>query len=185
MKKIELNIVALAKAESSAGNYVLVLEEQNGTRRVPLIIGAFEAQAIAVALEKIETERPTTHQLFKKTLVSAGILLQEIVIYDLQNETFYAKLVGKKADESPLEVDSRSSDAIALSIYFGCSIFIAEKILQQVGIISEKAGKHFPKNLKNLSEYSLAELQVLLKDVLKKEDYENASKIRDAIKKKE
>lgn len=184
MKKVELNIIALANSESSKGNYALILEEQKGFRRLPIIIGAFEAQAIAVSLEKMKPNRPLTHDLFKNTLEHAGIKLKEVIISELEGGIFYARLIGKKADGSPLDVDARSSDAIALAVRFGCPIFTTEKIMRDAGVVLDSPSKAFTNKRGSLSEYSLEELQQLLEQVLAKEDYESASKIRDAMGKK-
>lgn len=184
MKKVELNIIALANSESSKGNYALILEEQNGFRRLPIIIGSFEAQAIAVSLEKMEPNRPLTHDLFKNTLDASGISISEIIISELVDGIFHATLIGKKADGSPLEVDARSSDAIALAVRFGCPIFTTEAIMETAGVVLDSPSKAFTNKRGKLSDYSLEELEQLLAQVLAKEDYESASKIRDAMKNK-
>ena len=185
MKKVELNIIALANSESSKGNFALILEEQNGDRRLPIIIGAFEAQAIAVSLEKMQPNRPLTHDLFKNTLDAAGIKIEEVMITDLKAGIFHAKLVGKLPDDSPLEVDARSSDAIALAVRYGCPIFTTSDIIEQAGVVSDTPSKAFANKRGKLSDFSLEELEQLLEQVLAKEDYESASKIRDAIKEKQ
>ncbi|MEZ4931327.1 MAG: bifunctional nuclease family protein [Saprospiraceae bacterium] len=184
MKKIELNIIALANSESSPGNFSLILEEQNGFRRLPIIIGRFEAQAIAVSLEKMKPSRPLTHDLFKNTLDQAGITLEEVIISELVGGVFHAQLIGKKADGSPLSVDARTSDAIAMAVRFGCPIFTTEEIMHSTGIVLDSPSKAFTNKRGSLSDYSMEELEQLLEQVLAKEDYESASKIRDAIKKK-
>ena len=184
MKNIELNIIALANSESSKGNYALILEEQKGFRRLPIIIGAFEAQAIAVSLEKMQPNRPLTHDLFKNTLDISGITITEVIISELVGNTFHATLIGKKADGSPLKVDARSSDAIALAVRFGCPIYTTEVILEEAGVVLDSPSKAFTNKRGKLSEYSVEELEQLLAQVLAKEDYESASKIRDALKNK-
>ncbi len=184
MKKIELNIIALANSESSKGNYALILEEQNGFRRLPIVIGSFEAQAIAISLEKMQPNRPLTHDLFKNTLEQAGITVTEVKISELVNGIFHATLIGRNADGTPLEVDARSSDAIALAVRFGCPIFTTEVIMDQAGIILDSPSKAFTNKRGSLSDYTLEELEQMLRQVLAKEDYESASKIRDAIRKK-
>ena len=184
MKKIELNIIALANSASSKGNFALILEEHNGFRRLPIIIGSFEAQAIAVSLEKMQPNRPLTHDLFKNTLQEAGIVITEVMISKLVDGVFHATLIGKKADGSALQVDARSSDAIAMAIRFGCPIFTTESIMQKAGIILDNPSKAFTNKRGSLTEYSLKELEQLLKQVLAKEDYESATKIRDAIEQK-
>ncbi|MEO0341754.1 MAG: bifunctional nuclease family protein [Bacteroidota bacterium] len=180
-KKIELHIIALAQSESSQGNYVIILEEEKGFRRLPITIGAFEAQAIAVALEKIETQRPLTHDLFKDTLTKAGIRIQSVYIQDLTGGVFHATLIGKKADGSKLEVDARSSDAIAMAVRFSCSIYTTEEVMEEAGIPIENKDTAITQYLDRMADYSLEELERLLTQVIAQEDYEQASKIRDAI----
>ena len=182
MKKIELNIIALANSESSKGNYALILEEQKGFRRLPIIIGGFEAQAIAVSLEKMQPNRPLTHDLFKNTLDLSGITISEVIISELVGSVFHATLIGKKADGSPLKVDARSSDAIALAVRFSCPIFTTKAIMEEASVVFDSPSKAFTNKRGKLSDYSLDELEQLLAQVLAKEDYESASKIRDAIK---
>ncbi|MEL6945252.1 MAG: bifunctional nuclease family protein, partial [Bacteroidota bacterium] len=126
MKEIELNIIALANAESSPGNYALILEEHKGFRRLPIIIGAFEAQAIAVSLERMQPNRPLTHDLFKNTLDEAGISIHKVLISALKEGVFHALIIGVKANGTLLEVDARTSDAIALAVRYGCPIFTTE-----------------------------------------------------------
>lgn len=184
MKKIELNIIALANSESSKGNFTLILEEQKGFRRLPIIIGGFEAQAIAISLEKMQPNRPLTHDLFKNTLNEASIQLKEVCISELVGGVFHAILIGIKADGTPFQVDARSSDAIAMAVRFGCPIFTTETIMQEAGVILDNSSKAFTNKRGNLADYSLEELEQLLLQVLAKEDYESASKIRDAIAKK-
>jgi len=184
MKKIELNIIALANSESSKGNFALILEEQNGFRRLPIIIGSFEAQAIAIALERMQPNRPLTHDLFKNILDQSDISIFEVIISRFIEGVFHATLIGKKADGSTLEVDARSSDAIALAVRYGCPIFTSESILEEAGVVLSSPSKAFTNKRGKLSEYSMEELEQLLAQVLAKEDYESASKIRDAIKNK-
>ncbi len=184
MKKIELNIIALAQSESSKDNFVIILEEQKGFRRLPITIGAFEAQAIAVSLERMRPNRPLTHDLFKNTLEAAEIKLTEVIITSLEGGVFHASLIGTKADGSPLQVDARSSDAIAMAIRFDCPIFTTEAIMDEAGVALDSPSKAFTNKRGSFSEYSLQELEQLLKQVLAKEDYESATKIRDAIENK-
>ncbi len=184
MKKIELNIIALANSESSKGNYVLILEEQKGFRRLPIIIGSFEAQAIAVSLEKMQPNRPLTHDLFKNTLDASGVSVSEVMISELVGHVFHALLIGEKADGSLLRVEARSSDAIALAVRFGCPIFTTEAIMEEAGVVLDNPSKAFTNKRGKLSEYSVEELEQLLAQVLAKEDYESASRIRDALKEK-
>ncbi|MEM1123475.1 MAG: bifunctional nuclease family protein, partial [Bacteroidota bacterium] len=166
------------------GNFALILEEDKGFRRLPIIIGTFEAQAIAIALEKMQPNRPMTHDLFKSTLDLLSFSLTEVLISDLVEGTFHATLVGKKVDGTVLNIDARTSDAISLAVRFGCPIFTTEKIMDQAAVVLDSPSKAFTNKRGQLSEYSIEELERLLKQVLAKEDYESASKIRDAINKK-
>ncbi len=184
MKKIELNIIALAKSESHPGNYALILEEQGGFRRLPIIIGPFEAQAIAVYLERMQPSRPLTHDLFKATLDAGGIQLTEVIISSLVEGAFHARVIGAKADGSRMEVDARSSDAIAMAVRFDCPIFTTEDIMASSGIILDSPSKAFTNKRGKLSDYSMEELELLLIQVLAKEDYVSAAKIRNAIEEK-
>ena len=184
MKKIELNIIALSNSESQPGNYALVLEEQDGFRRLPLIIGTFEAQAIAISLERLQTNRPMTHDLFKNTLEALSFSLKEVIISDLDDGIFHAKLIGHDKENTIHEIDARSSDAIALAVRFGCPIYTTEKIMNAAGLVLDSPSKSFSTKRGSLAEYSKGELEQLLKQVLDKEDYESAAKIRDAIEKK-
>ena len=184
MKKVELNIIALSNSESSKGNYALILEEIQGHRRLPIIIGAFEAQAIAMYLEKMQPKRPLTHDLFKNTLDLSGVSISEIFISELIEGVFYAQLIGKKADGSDLNIDARTSDAIALAVRYDCPIYTTEQIMGSEGITVESTSSSVSKKRGNLSDYTLSELEEMLTNVLAKEDYESASRIRDAIEKK-
>ncbi|MEM6963135.1 MAG: bifunctional nuclease family protein [Bacteroidota bacterium] len=184
MKKVELNIVALANSESSKGNFALILEEQNGHRRLPIIIGGFEAQAIAVFLENMKPHRPLTHDLFKNTLEEVGATISEVIISAIVEGVFHATLLGKKADGTSFKVDARSSDAIAMAVRFRCPIFTYESVMAQAGVVLDSPSKAFSNKRGSLTDYSVEELEQLLEQVLAKEDYESASKIRDALEKK-
>jgi bifunctional DNase/RNase len=190
MKKIELEIVALSHSITQTHSYAVVLGEVNGLRRLPIVIGGFEAQAIAVALEKMHPSRPLTHDLMKNFMSAFNIDLQEIIICDLQEGIFYSKLVCI-SEHDTVEIDSRTSDALALSVRFGCPIYTYENILESAGILMEDtSGKKKQQkepvttevggqdDLKNLS---LEELNTLLNEVLEQEDYIRAIKIRDEI----
>ena len=184
MKKIELNIVALANSVAQPGNYALILEEVNGLRRLAIIIGGFEAQAIAVALEGMKTNRPMTHDLFKNALDMTGCSLTEVVISDLVNGAYHATLMmtGDKGDIVGL--DARSSDAIALATRYGCKLYATEAVMDEAGFIPDESEKAVTSKPKELSGYSVRELEQLLEQMLAKEDYESAAKIRDEIEKK-
>ncbi|RYY63051.1 MAG: bifunctional nuclease family protein [Chitinophagaceae bacterium] len=196
MKKIELEIVALSHSITQTHSYAVVLGEVNGLRRLPIVIGGFEAQAIAVALEKMNPSRPLTHDLMKNFLNAFAIDLHEIIICDLQEGIFYSKLVCS-SDNDTIEIDSRTSDALALAVRFGCPIYTYENILESAGILMEDtAGTGKKKKAKqevmveetgtvtsneDLKSLSLDELNTLLNDVLESEDYIRAIAIRDEI----
>jgi len=195
MKKIELEIVALSHSITQTHSYAVVLGEVNGLRRLPIVIGGFEAQAIAVALERINPSRPLTHDLMKNFMLAFNVELHEIIINDLQEGVFYAKLVCSSSNET-VEIDSRTSDALALAVRFGCPIYTYENIISQVGvtkdgeinkpvevgaqrpITTESGGKE---DLKNMS---VGELNTLLNEVLEHEDYIKAIAIRDELKRR-
>jgi hypothetical protein len=192
MQKIELEIVALSHSITQSNSYAVILGEVGGLRRLPIVIGAFEAQAIAVALENMNPSRPLTHDLMKNFMTSFDIQLQEVYICDLQEGIFYAKLVCFTANDT-LEIDSRTSDALALAIRFGCPIYVNSNILDQAGLEtdgSEKERNHIAAdnmetNASNyLSSLSLSELNALLNEVLEQEDYIRAIDIRDEIAKR-
>ena len=192
MKKIELEIVALSHSVTQSHNYAVVLGEIDGKRRLPIVIGGFEAQAIAVAMERMKPNRPLTHDLFKNTMDSFAIELKEIVINNLLDGIFYAKLVCLK-DGEVFEVDSRTSDAIAMAVRFECPIYTFGFIMDEAGVIIENTDeeqqalptKKRPKKTKtSLDSMSIADLNVELQSVLDKEDYEKAARIRDEINKR-
>ena len=194
MKKIELRIVALSHSVSQSNNYAVVLGEMVGLRRIPIVIGSFEAQAIAVAMEKMTPNRPLTHDLFKQTLEAFKVEIKEIIINNLLDGIFYARLICEREGEI-IELDSRTSDAIALAVRFQCPIFTYEFILDTAGVeldestqadieeesddeMEEKPGKN---KQSALSTYSLESLQNMLLQVLEEENYEKAATIRDEI----
>jgi len=189
MKKIELEIVALSHSITQTHSYAVVLGEINGLRRLPIVIGGFEAQAIAVALERMSPSRPLTHDLMKNFMMAFNVELHEVVINDLQEGIFYSKLVCSSANDT-VEIDSRTSDALALAVRFGCPIFTYDTILDQAGILMEDDGKAKTTNpvttetggSDDLKALSLEELEGLLAEVLDHEDYIRAIAIRDEIK---
>jgi uncharacterized protein len=191
MKKIELEIVALSHSITQTHSYAVVLGEVNGLRRLPIVIGGFEAQAIAVALEKMHPSRPLTHDLMKNFMNAFTIDLQEIVICDLQEGIFYSKLVCVSENDT-VEIDSRTSDALALAVRFGCPIYTYDNILESAGILMEDPSgkKKQPKEAvaaesaggtDDLKALSVEELNTLLGEVLEQEDYIRAIAIRDEI----
>ncbi|HMU58272.1 MAG TPA: DUF151 domain-containing protein, partial [Chitinophagaceae bacterium] len=193
MKKIELEIVALSHSITQTHSYAVVLGEVNGVRRLPIVIGGFEAQAIAVALEKMQPSRPLTHDLMRNFMNSFRIELHEIIICDLQEGIFFSKLVCS-SDNDTIEIDSRTSDALALAVRFGCPIYTYENILSNAGIMMEETeGEKKKKEKKealveeavsenaDLKTMTLDELNSLLNEVLEQEDYVRAIAIRDEI----
>ncbi len=190
MHKIELEIVALSHSITQSNSYAVILGEVNGLRRLPIVIGGFEAQAIAVALENMHPSRPLTHDLMKNFMTAFGVQLQEVYICDLQEGIFYSKLVCFTANDT-IEIDSRTSDAIALAVRFGCPIYVYSNILEQAGLANENSEKtvqatpvNEPPKINDLSNLSLLELNTLLKEVLDQEDYIRAIDIRDEINKR-
>lgn len=198
MKKIKLEILGLSSSQSQTGSFALVLGEIEGNRRLPIIIGMFEAQAIAIEIEKIIPNRPMTHDLFKSFANSFNFHVEEIMISDLKEGVFFAKIVctdGLKKHE----IDARPSDAIAIGLRFDAPIFTFENILAEAGIVltdeedeeekmetreeakvkvkKEKTGDDF-------KNYSVDKLNELLKEAIEKEDYERAAKIRDELSKR-
>lgn len=188
MKKIELEIVALSHSITQTHSYAVVLGEVNGLRRLPIVIGGFEAQAIAVALERMQPSRPLTHDLMKNFMMAFNIELHEIIINDLQEGIFYSKLICS-TDKDTVEIDSRTSDAVALAVRFGCPIFTYDNILDSAGILMDEDDKkkkvvvsHSDSEGNDLKNLSLPELETLLNEVLEHEDYIKAASIRDEIK---
>jgi len=194
MKKIELEIVALSHSITQTHSYAVVLGEVNGLRRLPIVIGGFEAQAIAVALEKMQPSRPLTHDLMKNFMTAFNIELHEIIISDLQEGIFYSKLVCS-SDNYTIDIDSRTSDALALAVRFGCPVYTYEHILESAGILMEDPGTGKKKKTatvsttrdddaeggSDLKKLSVEELNTLLTEVLEQEDYIRAIAIRDEI----
>jgi uncharacterized protein len=193
MKKIELEIVALSHSITQTQSYAVVLGEINGLRRLPIVIGGFEAQAIAVALERMSPSRPLTHDLMKNFMLAFNVDMHEIVINDLQEGIFYSKLVCSSENDT-VEIDSRTSDALALAVRFGCPIYTYDNILDQAGVMMDEelnapkqeisANVPFDNTSKNesLRTMSLEDLNTLLSEVLESEDYIRAIAIRDEIK---
>ena len=192
MKKIELEIVALSHSITQTHSYAVVLGEVNGLRRLPIVIGGFEAQAIAVALERMQPSRPLTHDLMKNFMMAFSVELHEVIICDLQEGIFYSKLLCSN-DNDTVEIDSRTSDALALAVRFGCPIYTYENILENAGILMEDTGGKKKKAVvsststedsvshDDLKSLSMEELNTLLNDVLEQEDYIRAIAIRDEI----
>lgn len=192
MEKIRLEIIGMSYSQSQNGAYALILAEQDGNRRLPIIIGGFEAQAIAVEIEKIKTPRPLTHDLFKTFAESFKIEVKEVVINKFVEGIFYAMLVCSDG-VTVTEVDSRTSDAIAIALRFHCPIYTYENIMVSAGIqieddLEEKnASGSIDNSVSNQTEYdsfTIPELKEMLQSAIEKEEYEKASQIRDEINKR-
>ena len=196
MDKIKLEIAGLSYSQTQSGAYALVLAEANGKRRLPIIIGGFEAQAIAIELENMTPSRPLTHDLFKNFAEQYQININEIIIYNLVEGIFFAKLYCEQ-NGVEIQIDSRTSDAIALAVRFECPIYTYEFVLSQAGIILEDEENSEDESDLIDEEYdmddfnpdpverlTLSELELKLKESIDNEDYEAASKIRDEIKRR-
>jgi len=181
-----MEILGLSTSPSSGGAYALILNEVEGNRRLPIIIGTFEAQAIALELEHIKPPRPMTHDLLKNIIQSFGAELNQVFINDLSEGTFYAQIIYNQNGEQ-LEQDARPSDAIALAIRFNAPIFVSEEILDEAGIVSEPeeeedvAAGQEKKPVKEMTR--LEKLENELQTAIDTENYEKAARLRDEIKK--
>ncbi|MCS6934448.1 MAG: bifunctional nuclease family protein [Chitinophagales bacterium] len=192
MKKIELEIIALSHSVSQTHSFAVVLGEVGGNRRLPIVIGGFEAQAIAVALDNMKPTRPLTHDLMKSICDTFGIQLEYVYICKLHEGVFYSNLVCKAGDEY-YEIDSRTSDALALAVRFDCPIYVEESILIEAGVEADVAEEKMVSGEEeeqkrtatsgpmNLSEMKTSDLQAELQKALENEDYERAARIRDEL----
>ena len=201
MKKVKLDIVGLSYSQTQSGAYALVLGEVNGRRRLPIIIGAFEAQAIAIEIEKMTPSRPLTHDLFKSFAQLYHIQITEVLIYNLVDGVFFAKLICTDG-ENTQEIDARTSDAIALAVRFNAVIYTYEFILSSAGIVIEGSDFLFLENMDSIAKEHSSEdiqtsipvsgyqslndeeLQQKLEEALAEEAYERAARIRDEIAKR-
>ncbi|SFE48203.1 bifunctional nuclease family protein [Thermoflexibacter ruber] len=190
MEKIRLEILGLSSSQSQQGSFALVLGEEGRNRRLPIIIGMFEAQAIAIELEKITSNRPMTHDLFKSFAEAFNYNIHEIIISDLREGVFFAKIICSSNNSyRRIEIDSRPSDAIAIGLRFNVPIYTYEHILSEAGIVLSDEEEDAPKRKSekkasssgSLKEYSTEELEELLQEALAEENYEKAAKIRDEI----
>ncbi len=192
MEKIKLNLIGLSYSQSQSGAYTMILEDETGNARFPIIIGSFEAQSIAIELEKMKPTRPLTHDLFKIFIEKFGVTIIEIVIYKLSEGVFFSKLVCDDGKEIK-EIDSRTSDAIAIALRVQCPIYTFQSIIDEVGQskegtenkspeeISIKETKEPTGKLTSFSNYSMEELEEMLATAIEEEAYEKASLIRDEI----
>lgn len=200
MSKIKLNVLGISYSQTQSGAYALVLSEENGERRIPIIVGGFEAQSIAIQLEGLHPPRPLTHDLFLSFAKAFGITLIEVNIYKLEEGVFYSKLTCDDGQRR-ITIDARTSDAIALALRFRCPIYTTEDILQRSGIILDfekepksthkaepesfhKEEKPKKTNYPELENLEIDELKEMLQDAVNNENYELASEIRDEIKKR-
>lgn len=198
MQKIELEIVGLTSGHAH-GSYTLILGETDGNRKLPIIIGSFEAQAIAIEIEKIVPFRPMTHDLFVSFCNTFNIVVQEVIIYNLIEGVFYSKIICKMGGEIH-EIDARTSDAMALAVRFNCPVTTFEHIMQLAGVTlqnddenepsrpahseSEEPTLKSPPTQNNFSKYSIEELVMLLAEAEQVEDYEKAAQLRDEMRKR-
>lgn len=192
MKKVKLEILGLSPSQAQQGSFALVLGEEMGNRRLPIIIGVFEAQAIAVQMESIVPNRPMTHDLFKSFATALRYTVKEIVISDLREGIFFAEIVCGDTLET-VSIDARPSDAIAIGIRFGAPIYVAEHILDEAGIVNAPAedsvlgdeAKEEPESKGNFSDslrkLSVERLQKMLEEALQNEEYEKAAQLRDEL----
>jgi hypothetical protein len=194
VSKIRLEILGLSSSQAQSGSFALVLGEKNGSRRLPIIIGMFEAQAIAIEIERITPNRPMTHDLFRSMAEAFEIRVIEVVISDLREGVFFAKLICVSEDRK-IEIDARPSDAIAIALRFNAPVYTFENVLTEAGIIltDEDEEEEEDDRLEevtpihrsdSLRDYSTEQLQTLLNEALENEDYERAAKIRDELGKR-
>lgn len=193
MKRIKLKVMGISYSQTQSGAYALILTEEAGVRRIPIIIGGFEAQAIVIKLENLDPPRPLTHDLFKQFADEFNISVLEVMIYKLEEGVFYSKLLCNNGEKES-SIDSRTSDAVALALRFGCPIYTTEEILEKAGITinpsdtdvssSNDAEGLFDTGGNKYGSYSDEELYKMIDEAVKTEDYERAAAIRDEIEKR-
>jgi bifunctional DNase/RNase len=192
MKRIKLKVMGISYSQTQSGAYALLLIEENGSRRIPIIIGGFEAQAIVIKLENLEPPRPLTHDLFKKFADQFNIAVMEVMIYKLEEGVFFSRLVCNNG-EKEYSIDSRTSDAVAIALRFGCPIYISDDILEKAQLTNSpsetelsSANENENKNEPNAKygTYTDEELYKMIDEAVKTEDYEKAAAIRDEIDKR-
>jgi len=198
MGKIKLNVLGLSYSQTQTGAYALVLSEEEGDRRIPIIIGGVEAQSIAIQLEELDPPRPLTHDLFKSFAEAFTVNVTEVNIYRLEEGIFYSELICEKGSNR-IRIDSRTSDAVAIALRFKCPIYTTDEIIEKAGIVLSIEGEpqeptitaptaEFSSSEKSssseYSDYSIAQLQGMLEDAIRDEDYEKASLIRDELDKR-
>jgi uncharacterized protein len=193
MKRIKLKVLGISYSQTQSGAYALVLIEENGERRIPIIIGGFEAQSIVIKLENLEPPRPLTHDLFKSFADVFNISITEVFIYKLEDGVFFSKLICSNG-EKEYTIDSRTSDAVAMALRFKCPIYITEEILEKAGITVAPAGSATKDNpeeetiyepeTSKFGTFTDEELYKMIDEAVKTEDYERAASIRDEIEKR-
>jgi uncharacterized protein len=193
MKRVKLKVMGISYSQTQSGAYALILIEENGDRRIPIIIGGFEAQAIVIKLENLDPPRPLTHDLFKKFADEFNISVTEVMIYKLEEGVFFSKLVCNNG-EKEYSIDSRTSDAVAIALRFGSPIFITEEILKKAGITVNPTDSEissvnevenfFESEKTKYDTYSDEELYKMIDEAIKTEDYEKAASVRDEIEKR-
>jgi hypothetical protein len=192
MKRVKLKVMGMSYSQTQSGAYALLLIEENGERRIPIIIGGFEAQAIVIKLENLEPPRPLTHDLFKKFADQFNIAVTEVMIHKLEEGVFFSRLVCNDG-RNEYSIDSRTSDAVAIALRFGCPIYIAEEILEKAQLTNsttdadmtaanEGDTRYEPNG--RFETYTEDELYKMIDDAVKTEDYERAASIRDEIDKR-
>lgn len=200
MSKIELTVMGLSASESSPNTYALILSDEKSKKRIPIIIGSAEAQAIAIELEKLRPPRPLTHDLFKNVAMTFEINLTEVNIYKLEEGVFFSNLVLENGTKK-VAIDSRTSDAIALALRFGCPIFTTPEIIEKAGVVIKFESKKEKESQEDEVEFdpvedeelerssqlqskTIAELEAMLKDAVSNEEYERASRIKEELSKR-
>jgi bifunctional DNase/RNase len=193
---IRLKVIGISYSQTQSGAYALILAEEKGERRIPIIIGGFEAQAIVIKLENLEPPRPLTHDLFKSFAEACGVTVEQVLINKLREGIFYSEILCTDGDRR-FKIDSRTSDAVALALRFECPIFIEPQILNEAGIVMSPAAEEEQKTQQEdppvktpaasgeYGEFSLDELQEMLSDAVSREDYEQAAAIRDEMARRE
>lgn len=192
MKRVKLKVMGISYSQTQSGAYALLLIEDGGERRIPIIIGGFEAQAIVIKLENLEPPRPLTHDLLKKIADQFNITISEVMIYKLEEGVFFSKLVCNNG-EKEYSIDSRTSDAVALALRFGCPIYIDNEILEKAQLTNTPSDTDLVSTTENQNGNDLnpkfgslsdEELYKMIDEAVRKEDYEKAASVRDEIEKR-
>ena len=178
MERFEVNIIGLSESESKTGYYVLVLEEIKSKKRIPVIIGQTEAQSIAIFMEKLFPSRPLSHDFFMATFVALGVKVKEVFINKIVNNTFYSELVIFDSNNATYSIDARPSDAILMGLRFSAPIFVSREVFEIASFEVDEKGRE---KKGSYAEFSILELEQLLEKLIKKEDYESAVRVREAI----